>query len=192
MRVVVGRRRLCSEACRNQRRQYRDFRERHGESQCLVDTNATENANTGRERDVTESQWDASLTSITGVGETRAAALHRVDIDSVGDVLDSDVHDLSKARGIGEVHAGKLKEAAEEFVKNGHSVLDPGQPVIELGSVEAKKANALNAAGYETVREVVDADLEDLAEVKSMDATSAEYIQGQAKKADKSGVGGQP
>lgn len=142
------------------------------------------NANAGREMDADEHDRGQPLTAIEGVAETRSAALHRAGFDTVGDVLDGTIDELRQARGIGEKRAGHLQDAAEAFVRDGHSALDPGQPVAEIGTVDAKKANALRAAGYETVREVVDADPDDLALVEGFDATSARVIQRRAEQTD--------
>jgi hypothetical protein len=158
------------------------------------DSGGAEGANTSRETDADESDRDQPLAAIEGVGEKRSAALHRAGFDTVGDVLDSDADSLTRARGIGKKRAGHLQDAAEAFVENGYSALDPGQPVTEIGTVSAEKVNALHAAGYGTVREVVDADPDDLAAVEGFDATSAEYIQRRAEKTDQTAAadGGRP
>jgi hypothetical protein len=152
-----------------------------------------ESGNAGRETDGIESGRDQPLTAIEGVAETRSAALHRTGFDTVGDVLDGSADELTRARGIGEKRAEHLQEAAEEFIEYGHSALDPGQPVSEIGMVDAEKANALHAAGYETVREVADADPDDLAAVEGVDATNAQFIQDKAEQADQTAAadGGQ-
>lgn len=149
-----------------------------------TDTNGDENVNTGRETDADEGNGDQPLTDITGVGETRSAALHRAGFDTVGDVLDSESADLTRARGIGEKRAEHLIEAAESFVRDGHSALDSGQPVSEIGSLDTGQANALREAGYETVHEVASADMDELASADGFDRTKAGFIQNQAQKAD--------
>jgi len=146
-----------------------------------------QNATESRETDADKSRRDEQLTVIKGVGETRAAALHRVGIDSVGDVIDADTEDLEQARGIGQERAERLQEAAEVFMWEGASVLDPGQPLREIGTLNAEKANALREAGYETVRDVVDADPDAIAMLDPFDATSARFIQSRAEQADQTG-----
>jgi hypothetical protein len=147
-----------------------------------------ESANTSREMNADENRRDQPLTAIDGVGEVRSAALHRAGFDTVGDVLDADESELTNARGIGKKRAGHLREAAETFARDGHSALDSGQPVGDIGSLDTRQANALRAAGYETVHDVVSADTDDLATVEGFDQTKAGFVQGQAEETDQTAV----
>ena len=144
----------------------------------------TKEASTDAETAIEEEARNEPLRAIDGIGEMRSAALHRSGFDIVGDVVDGTVEDLSRARGIGEQRAKRLQDAAEAFVRDGHSALDPGQPVAEISGMTAERVNALREAGYETVREVVDADPDGLAKLDVFDATSARFAQHRAKQTD--------
>ncbi|HET7322862.1 MAG TPA: helix-hairpin-helix domain-containing protein, partial [Halococcus sp.] len=148
------------------------------------ESGGAESERESRETDVDVEGSDQPLTAIEGVGEARSAALHRAGFDCVGDVLDGETGDLTSARGVGEQRAEHLKQAAEAFVQDGHSVLDPGQSVADISVVDATKANALREAGYETVREVVNADPDELAVAEGFDPTHARFIQEKAEQID--------
>ena len=125
---------------------------------------------------------DQPLVAINGIAETRSAALHRIGIDNVGDLIEADEGTIAGARGIGEKRAARLNEAALAFVEDGHATVDPGEAVEEIVVVDAEQGQALREAGFGTAQKAATADPDALAAVEGVDETKAEVIQRYAEK----------
>ena len=63
-----------------------------------------------------ESKSTISLEMLSGVGEKILASLKEADIDSLEDIVNSNVADLTKIKGIGEKKAGKLIQEAKKLI----------------------------------------------------------------------------
>ena len=105
---------------------------------------------------------EQDLTSIPGVGPTRAEALQDIGLQTVSDVTDSDVETLATAEGFGIPRAETLKESAL-----GNDVSTDGRPskfkdaresILEAARRGTTKEGCARAGGvtYETLRTWLD------------------------------------
>ncbi|EMA35770.1 50S ribosomal protein L32e [Halococcus hamelinensis] len=131
------------------------------------------------------------LTQVDGVGEGKAEALVDAGYETVADLEDADQDDLAAVEGIGDALAARIKadvddldvdeEADDESAEAEESDEAPDD-LADVSGVGEEKAEALRAAGFETV--------EDLREAEQSDLTAVEGVGNALAARIKADVGG--
>ncbi|RJT02651.1 50S ribosomal protein L32e [Halococcus sp. IIIV-5B] len=119
------------------------------------------------------------LTEVDGVGEEKAEALVDAGYETVADLEDADQDDLAAVEGIGDALAARIKadvddldvdEDADDESADAEDEASEETPddLADVSGVGEEKADALRAAGFETVADLREAEQSDLTAVEGV------------------------
>lgn len=122
---------------------------------------------------------DDDLTTVGGVGAGKAEALKEAGYETIDDLRSASQEELSEVEGIGNALAARIKAEVDEVEAASPASEpepepepEPDEPAIaeleDISGVGASKAEALRAAGYESVEDVVAATQQELAAVEGI------------------------
>ncbi|WP_435078248.1 50S ribosomal protein L32e [Halococcus sp. AFM35] len=110
---------------------------------------------------------ERELTAVDGVGEETADDLRAAGFETVADLREADQDDLSEVEGIGTALAARIKADVEEIDVEESDGETP-EELTEVSGVGEEKADALRAAGFETVADLERAEQSALADVEGI------------------------
>ncbi len=112
---------------------------------------------------------ERELTAVDGVGEETADELRDAGFETVADLREADQDDLSEVEGIGTALAARIKADVEEIdVDDSEASEETPEELTEVSGVGEEKAEALRAAGFDTVADLERADQSNLADVEGI------------------------
>jgi N utilization substance protein A len=124
------------------------------------------------------------LTALPGVGEIVARVLYEEGFYTLEDIIEAEGEELGRICGIGEKKGEKIVEAARAMIgltsasaegKQGR-VKRGDDPVERLPGVGDKTATLLQESGYESVRDLFQADVAILSQLPGVSRTKAEKL----------------
>ena len=123
----------------------------------------------------------AEIEDISGVGPAKAEALREAGFETVESIRRASQEELAAAEGIGKALAARIKAdvgdveveepdepEAEEAAEAPPAAAEGPEEIDDISGVGAAKADALRAAGYETVEHIRRATQADLAEIEGI------------------------
>jgi large subunit ribosomal protein L32e len=112
---------------------------------------------------------ERELTAVDGVGDETADELREAGFETVSDLQEADQDDLSEVEGIGTALAARIKADVEEIdVDDSEASEETPEELTEVSGVGEEKAEALRAAGFDTVADLERAGQSDLADVEGI------------------------